>query len=149
MTQYITFSTTEMNLNVTTNSTNILGSLTEIPDDHQSHSSRGVRGEQPTWYFIIQGIISLITVSDNGLVIFLILTRRNLQITCNWFVLSLSVVDFFVGLLFPSISLICQLNDVSCNYSVFYSAFSTILAISIANTCMMTFDRLTLGLSMQ
>lgn len=70
-----------------------------------------------------------------------ILARRNLQITCNWFVLSLSVADIFVGLLLPSLSFICQQKGISCNYAVFYSAFNTFLAISIANTCMMTFDR--------
>ena len=97
--------------------------------------------EQPTWYWIMKGVISLLTVFGNGLVVFLILTRRNLQITCNWFILSLSVVDFLVGLVLPSVSFICHQEGISCNNVVFYSSFNTILAISIANTCMMTFDR--------
>lgn len=97
--------------------------------------------ESPAWYWILQGMISLVTVSGNGLVIFIILTRRNLQIACNWFVLSLSMADFFVGLLLPPWSFICRQEGISCNYVVFFSAFNTIIAISVANTCLMTFDR--------
>lgn len=104
--------------------------LTNLTEKHWSDSP----AEQPAWYWI------LLTVSGNGLVIFLILERRNLQITCNWFVLSLSVADFFVGLLLSSLSFICQQKGISCNNAVFYSAFNTFLVISIANTCMMTFD---------
>ena len=108
---------------------------------HGSNNSTGVSGGQPAWYWIILGLISLVTVSGNGIVVFLILTRRNLRITCNWFVLSLCVIDFFVGLFLPWTSFICGLDTVSCNNAVFYPAFNTILAISVANTCVMTLDR--------
>ena len=107
---------------------------------HGSNST-GVSGGQPAWYWIILGLISLITVSGNGVVVFLILTCRNLRITCNWFVLSLCVIDFFVGLFLPWTSFICGLDTVSCNNAVFYPAFNIILAISVANTCVTTLDR--------
>ncbi|XP_020629324.1 uncharacterized protein LOC110066439 [Orbicella faveolata] len=98
--------------------------LTNLTEKHWSDSP----AEQPAWYWI------LLTVPGNGLVIFLILERRNLQITCNWFVLSLSVANFFVGLLLSSLSFICQQKGISCNNAVFYSAFNTFLVIFIANT---------------
>lgn len=116
------------------NSTN---NLTNLTGKYSGDSP----AEQPTWYWIMKGLISLLTVFGNGLVVFLILKRRNLQVTCNWFVFSLSVADFFVGLVLPSVSFICHQEDIFCNNAVFFSSFNAILAISIANTCMMTFDR--------
>ena len=123
----------EMAVNFT-NSSNNLTILT-------GKYSGGSLEDQPTWYWIMKGVISLLTVFGIGLVVFLILTRRNLLITCNWFVLSLSVADFFVGLVLPTLSFICHQKSIFCINVVFYSAFNTILAISIANTCMMTLDR--------
>lgn len=126
--------TAEMAVNFT-NST--LSNLTNLIEQRSS----GKAADQPAWYWITKGLISIVTVSGNGVVVFLIITRRNLHITCNWFVLSLSIVDFFVGLLLPWLSFICRQEGISCDYAVFFSAFNTVLAISVANTCMMTFDR--------
>lgn len=125
--------TKEMEVNIT-NSTN---NLTHLIGRYSGESPE----EQPTWYWIMKGVISLLTVLGNGLVVFLILKRRNLQVTCNWFVLSLSVADLLVGLVLPSLSYICHQKGIFCNNAVFFSSFNAILAISIANTCMMTFDR--------
>lgn len=50
-----------------------------------------------TWYWTIRAIIAVLTVTGNGLVIYLILCRRRLRVASNWFVLSLTVADFCIG----------------------------------------------------
>ena len=42
--------------------------------------------------------LSIITAAGNGVVIFLVAKSRRLHSSANWFVLSLAVADFIVGI---------------------------------------------------
>lgn len=94
----------------------------------------------PDWYWASSGILSGITVIGNGLVIYLITTKRSLQVTCNWFVLSLALADFSCGLFVQPMSFACVFA-LSCNLRVFYMFFNILMSVSVSNTCMMTLDR--------
>ena len=50
------------------------------------------------WYNILGWILAVVAVVGNGLVIFLITTKQRLHTTANWFILSLAVADFGVGI---------------------------------------------------
>lgn len=99
----------------------------------------------PFWSDIIGWILTATVIFGNGLVIFLITTRRNLRTLTNWFVLSLSVADFGVGAVyFPRYSL-CQIDSqTGCvNYAVFFGYSLGIFFIygSVTNLCALTLDR--------
>ena len=56
-----------------------------------------------TWAETIAGhVLSITAVFGNGLVIYLIATRRRLRTTTNWFVLSLALADFGFPASFPA-----------------------------------------------
>ena len=68
-------------------------------------------------------ILSIITAAGNGFVIFLVARSRRLHCSANWFVLSLAVADFIVGIaLFPS-SYFCNKYSMACNTRVYMAFF--------------------------
>ena len=89
--------------------------------------------------------LTAVTVVGNGLVIYLITTRRKLKTTTNWFVLSLSVADFGVGAVyFPRFS-ICQINSESgCLDTLVITGYSLGIFFiygSMTNLFALTLDR--------
>ena len=48
------------------------------------------------WYWALGGILSVSTVLGNSLVIYLIISRKRLHKTVNWFLFSLAVADLCV-----------------------------------------------------
>ena len=96
------------------------------------------------WVFIPGWLLVAVTVVGNGLVIFLIITRRNIRTTTNWFVLSLAVADFGVGAVYyPRLSF-CSIRDETCvNEAVKFAYFfgSVFVSASAANLCALTLDR--------
>lgn len=100
------------------------------------------RGPPPTplWYWVISFIIVTLTIVGNGTVIFLIITRRCLDITNNYFILSLATADISTGIfVIPSMYLCEQLK--TCNFQIAYVFINTIFFASVANVCSMTLDR--------
>ena len=99
---------------------------------------------RPLWALIPGWILAVVTVVGNGLVIFLITTRRNLRTTTNWFVLSLAVADFGVGAVYyPRVSF-CSIYDETCvNEAVGIGFLFGVLFVyaSAANLCALTLDR--------
>ena len=86
-------------------------------------------------------ILSIITAAGNGFVIFLVARSRRLHSSANWFVLSLAVADFIVGIaLFPS-SYFCNKYSMACNTKVYMAFFWFFLHSSVANLCTLTLDR--------
>ena len=86
-------------------------------------------------------ILSIITAAGNGFVIFLVARSRRLHSSANWFVLSLAVADFIVGIaLFPS-SYFCNKYSMACNTKVYMAFFWFFLHSSVTNLCTLTLDR--------
>lgn len=95
---------------------------------------------QITWYWSLRIIISLVTVLGNGFVIFLITTRKSLQVTCNWFVLSLAISDFCVGLVITPTGLTCA-YWARCDWRLELVFYNFLLSASTLNLWAMTYDR--------
>ena len=86
-------------------------------------------------------ILSIITAAGNGFVIFLVAKSRRLHSSANWFVLSLAVADFVVGItVFPS-SYFCNKYSTACNSTVYMAFFWFFLHSSVTNLCTLTLDR--------
>lgn len=92
------------------------------------------------WYWVLRGLIGLTILAGNGAVIYVIVTCHRLHKAANWFILSLSWADLFVGLFLIPVSTSCALWT-TCNFSVLTLGFDLLLVVSIANMCAMTADR--------
>ena len=51
-----------------------------------------------TWFWILGWFLSILTITGNGFIIFLVCKRRQLRTKTNAFVVSLAVADFCVGM---------------------------------------------------
>ena len=90
----------------------------------------------PLWYLVSGGFPSLLTIAGNGLVVYLIITRRRLHNATNWIVLSLAIADFILGMgLLPALILLRE------NWLVVQSTISFLLAASALNLSLLTVDR--------
>ena len=91
------------------------------------------------WYLILGGLLSIIAVTGNGIVIYLIVTRHRLHTTVNWFILSLAIADFSIGASFLLAKYLC--DALSCNGDLWHAISSFLIAASAINLCLMTLDR--------
>ncbi|XP_078366077.1 adenosine receptor A2a-like [Oculina patagonica] len=86
-------------------------------------------------------LLSIATATGNGFVVFLVAKNRRLDSSDKWFVLSLAVADFGVGVVvFPS-SYFCSKHSVACNLRVYIAFFWFFLHSSVTNLCVLTWDR--------
>ena len=84
--------------------------------------------------------LSIVTTIGNGFVAFLVVKNRQLHSSANWFVLSLAVADFIVGLVvFPS-GYFCY-NTMACNKIAYMAVFWFAVHASVTNLCALTWDR--------
>jgi len=91
------------------------------------------------WYWAVGGILSVTTVLGNGLVIYLIISRKRLHKTVNWFLFSLAVADLCVGLIqFPSKACI---SASLCSKCITTATRWLFLNSSMTNLCSLTVDR--------
>ena len=98
--------------------------------------------EIPLWSSIPGWILAVFTVVGNGLVIFLITTRRSLRTTTNWFVLSLAVADFGVGAVYYPSRSSCSVDVGTCVAEKIAYAFGSLFVdAAAANLCALTLDR--------
>ena len=92
------------------------------------------------WLAVFGWILSVVTSTGNGFVVFLVAKNRHLHSPANWFVLSLAVAEFGVGIVvFPS-SYVCD-NSKACNLRVYMAFFWFFLHSSVTNLCTLTWDR--------
>ena len=85
-------------------------------------------------------LFSVATAIGNAFVVFLIAKNRRLHSSANWFVLSLAVADFGVGIaVFPS-SYFCDYSE-ACNLRVHTAFFWFFAHSSVANLCFLTWNR--------
>ena len=94
------------------------------------------------WFQVFGWLLSIFTVVGNSLVMYLILTRRRLHTTDNYFIFSLAVADFGVGFtFFPSLYICDPFSPAnSCSELVRWIAESFIVAASVTNLCTMTLE---------
>ena len=92
------------------------------------------------WYWVLVIFIGVTTVCGNTVVIYLILTRRTLHATANWFIVSLSLADLLVGLLVIP-TYIIHTFWVQLNLHALLTFYNLILYASVGNLCVMTGDR--------
>ena len=97
---------------------------------------------EPTdiWYWIIRGIIAVLTITGNGLVIYFITFKRRLRVTNNWFVLSLAIADFSVGLFTTPSGLACTFQF-QCDQRVQLAFYNFLVFASNLNLWGMAIDR--------
>ena len=92
------------------------------------------------WLVIPGWLLSVATAIGNGFVVFLVTKNRCLHSSANWFILSLAVADFGVGIaVFPS-SYFCN-DSMACNFRVYMAFFWFLLHSSVTNLCTLTWDR--------
>ena len=92
------------------------------------------------WYWVIRGIIAILTIIGNGLVIYMIAFKRRLRVPNNWFVLSLAVVDFCVGLFTTASGLLCTFQ-LRCDWRLQTTFYNFLLFASTLNLWAMAIDR--------
>lgn len=56
----------------------------------------------PIYYIILASLIWFVAVFGNGVVIYIICTRRRLHVETNYFMVSLASADLLVGLFLPT-----------------------------------------------
>lgn len=93
------------------------------------------------WYWVLRGLLGLIILAGNTPVIYVIVRCHRLQKAANWFILSLSLADLFVGIFLIPVSSACALWTKTCNFYVLRRSFDLLLFVSIGNMCAMTADR--------
>ena len=97
----------------------------------------------PLWFQILGWLLTVIIIIGNGLVIYLITTRRKLRSTTNWFVLSLAVADFGFGTTFFVRFYVGQISQICTNHVIViaYSIGNFFIYASAINLCALTLDR--------
>ena len=95
------------------------------------------------WFIILGWFFTVITVLGNALVMYLIITRPRLHITTNWFVLSLALADFCVGLTyFPLLFISSFFPELPIDHTgLWFKLSHTFLYSSSTNLCALTADR--------
>ena len=92
------------------------------------------------WYWVFRGFIALIAVVGNTTVIGLIVRKRRLRSTPNWFIVSLATADLCVGLLVIPSAFVCTFWA-SCAWIAQVTFYGIMLHISVGNLCVLTLDR--------
>ena len=94
-----------------------------------------------TLFKIIAWIFTITTLLGNCLIIIIIVSRKRLRLSkLNWFIISLAVADFIVGLSFYPPLFFCE-RWFSCHNSIVKSFRWIFIYTSVYNLCAMTVDR--------
>ena len=95
----------------------------------------------PTLFKIIAWILTTTTLFGNCFIIGIIVSRKRLRSSkLNWFIISLAVADFLVGLSFYPPLFFCE-RWFSCHTSLMKSFRWIFIYSSVCNLCAMTVDR--------
>ena len=97
-------------------------------------------GKKAYWYWTLVACIAVVTVGGNALVAYLIASCSRLHTTPNWFLLSLSIADFAVGLVIAP-TYIAYTFWAEINFDTLAIFYNLLLYASVGNLCVMTFDR--------
>lgn len=105
-----------------------------------SSATNSREGKEAYWYWVLVACNAFVTLCGNSLVIYLIASRPRLHTTPNWFVLSLAIADFSIGLVIAPTYIMSTfwVRTDSTTLAIFYNL---LLYASVGNHCVMTFDR--------
>ena len=96
-----------------------------------------------TWFWILGWFLSILTITGNGLIIFLVCSKRQLRTKTNAFVVSLAVADFCVGM--TAVPLLFTTRDTHSEDQLptDWEHFITWLFMdaSVTNMCSLVLDR--------
>ena len=98
-----------------------------------------------TWFWIVGWFLSILTITGNGFIIFLVYRKRQLHTKTNAFVVSLAVADFCVGMSVVPSLFFCDITE-GCNWRrVYLSLVHSIRWLfgyaSVTNLCSLVLDR--------
>ena len=93
------------------------------------------------WFWILGWMLTILTVSGNALLIYLIISRKRLRNTDNMFLFSLALADLFVGLTRLPIMTACSWSPAPCKKCITTSLRWLVLNLSMTNLCALSIDR--------
>ena len=113
--------------------------MTNVSSGNYSHNFTPVE-PQDVWYWIVRAIIAISSIVGNGLVIYFIAFKRRLRTTNNWFVLSLAMADFSIGLFTTLSGFLCAFYF-RCDWRMQITFNNFLLFASTLNLWAMAIDR--------
>ena len=87
------------------------------------------------------GVVEAFSLLGNAIIIYIIITHKNLHTSTNWFLLSLAISDLGVPLFIIPSHLLCTETKISCNIGVTTALYNFILFASVLNLCACTTER--------
>ncbi|KAL9989591.1 hypothetical protein ACROYT_G004156 [Oculina patagonica] len=95
-----------------------------------------------TWFWILGWFLSILTITGNGFIIFLVCSKRQLRTKTNAFIVSLAVADFCVGMSVVPPMFFCEMAN-GCNpYSDWIYVVRLLFgSTSVTNLCCLVLDR--------
>ena len=98
------------------------------------------------WFWILGWILSILTITENGFIIFLVSSKRQLRTKTNAFIVSLAVADFFVGASVVPSLFFCDIASQGCNWPAARLSWKNLIRwlfgyASVMNLCSLVLDR--------
>ena len=97
------------------------------------------------WFWILGWVLTILTITGNGFIIFLVSSKRQLRTKTNAFVLSLAVADFCVGMSVVPSLFFCNITN-GCNWPQAWLSWVHLMRwlfgyASVTNLCSLVLDR--------
>ena len=98
------------------------------------------------WFWILGWILSILTITGNGFIIFLVSSKRQLRTKTNAFIVSLAVADFCVGASVVPSLFFCDIASQGCNWPAARLQWKNLIRwlfgyASMMNLCSLVLDR--------
>ena len=98
-----------------------------------------------TWFWIVGWFLSILTMTGNGFIIFLVCSKRQLRTKTNAFVVSLAVADFCVGMSIVPLDFLCDITS-GCKWPRAWLPWMHLIKwlfryTSVTNLCSLVLDR--------
>ena len=98
-----------------------------------------------TWFWILGGILSILTIAGNGFTVLLVISQSRLPTKTNALIVSLSVADFCVGVFVVPSLFFCHIGG-GCNWPRPYASWVDFIRwlfayASTMNLCSLALDR--------
>ena len=98
-----------------------------------------------TWFWIVGWFLSILTITGNGFIIFLVYSKRQLRTKTNAFVVSLAAADFCVGMSVVPLEFLCDITR-GCKWPRAWLSWVYLIQwlfryTSVTNLCSLVLDR--------